>query len=65
MIDRAAFVSTALQGASWDSETGELTVTFRTGDAYTYEDVPEEVWQEFKGASSPGSFYFSSIRGNY
>lgn len=65
MIDRAAFISTALQGASWDDETQELTVTFKNGESYTYEAVPLKIWQAFKDADSPGSFYFSVIKGSF
>lgn len=65
MIKRTGFVSEALQGASYDTENGELTVTFSSGQAYSYENVPEEVWEAFNTASSPGLFWRTNIKGSF
>ncbi|MFV8352013.1 KTSC domain-containing protein [Flavobacterium sp. XS2P14] len=32
---------------------------------YIHQDMPYEVWENFKNADSKGSFYSRNIRGNY
>lgn len=65
MVNRIAFQSAALQGAAYDPETQELTVTFRNGQSYRYQGVPQGVFEQFREAASPGTFYFQNIKGVY
>ena len=56
--------------AGWEAENersvfGTLTVVFRDGTYYNYYDVPQMVWESFKGASSKGRFIKSNLDGQY
>lgn len=50
-----------LSKASYDLETKELTITFRNGKSYTYEDVDKLSWELLTSAKSAGQ-YFNSIK---
>lgn len=65
VIDTASFSSTKLAGASWDSDTGDLTVTFIRGDERTYSQVPQDVWEKWKTSWSPGRFFIDEIQDKY
>ena len=43
-------------GAGYDKRLAILTVQFRDGTLYNYYDVPEDMWLQFKNASSKGKF---------
>lgn len=45
--------------------TGTLTLTFKSGHTYTYQDVPRSVYQGLLAAQSPGSYYHQNIKGAY
>lgn len=61
-IESHQFNSTNVQSATWDPDSKQLEVTFvRDGSTYTYDDVPKDVWDGFKGASSPGRYLQNSI----
>jgi hypothetical protein len=58
--------STAIRHISYDEEAHQLFVTFvPTGKTYVYFDVPHEVYEDFRAASSRGQFFNSHIRDNY
>jgi hypothetical protein len=42
-----------------------LKVWFRDGPLYCYFDVPEKLFDELKGAESPGRFYNARVKGSY
>lgn len=50
---------------SCDGETGFLIINTKRGQSYIHNGVPIAVWEEFKNASSFGSYYNSSIKGRY
>ena len=58
--------SSAIAGATYDPDTRQLTVQFKGGGtSYTYQDVPEDVWDQFVTAPSPGTFWRESIKDQY
>lgn len=57
--------STAIAAAGYDPDTRELELEFTSGETYTYEDVPPEVYQELIASRSPGRFYHQSIKDAY
>ena len=57
--------STSLKTASYDCMTGNLKVTFTTGKAYRYEEVPLSVFTKFRMAKSQGQFFNKFISPNY
>lgn len=53
--------SSMLIGCSYDSETKELTVTFRNGKDYVYVDVDKSIFDAMQSTTSVGR-YFNSIK---
>jgi KTSC domain len=51
--------------ATYEVEGGVLTVTFRNGRTYTYNNVPLGVVIGFVGAGSQGAYYDEHIKGKY
>jgi hypothetical protein len=49
----------------YNEDTGTLDVAFSDGSAYSYSNVPEEVYQAFEHAPSQGSYFNANIRGTY
>lgn len=54
--------STALTSAQYDPDTQSLTITFKSGQSYTYPNVPRDVWEQLQTADSPGRFWRESIK---
>lgn len=48
-----------------NADTSVLRITFTSGDVYDYEDVPREVYHEFRSAFSKGQFFARHIRPKY
>jgi hypothetical protein len=57
--------SSVIRSFLYDPETSELWVTFVSGRRYVYADVPQDVFDAFKAASSRGTFFNSEIRDDY
>lgn len=57
--------STSLRGADYDAEKQRLDITFKSGQTYTYENVPPEIAQGLQDATSPGSYYHAQIKNVY
>jgi KTSC domain len=57
--------SSALASAQYDDQTEELTLTFVSGRSYTYENVPEDIYEQLTQSSSPGTFYALYIKDQY
>lgn len=64
-VTNFALASTALRSASYNSDTQVLTVSFRSGQDYTFEGVPEDVANGLRDAQSPGSYFHQNIKGVY
>lgn len=65
MAETFTLNSSWLASGSYDAETKTLTLTTQTGNEYTLEGVPEETVQQFKEASSPGSFFSRHLKGRF
>jgi len=57
--------STVIRNHFYDSNAGELTITFVTGRRYIYSGVPQRVYDDFKAAFSRGTFFNREIRDRY
>ncbi len=57
--------SSNISQIGYDRDTSVLEVEFNNGGTYLYYDVPESVWEEFKGADSKGQFLHQQIKGMY
>lgn len=50
---------------SCDKKKGYLIMTTLKGKSYIHSDVPIQVWEEFKKASSKERYYNNNIKGRY
>jgi KTSC domain len=57
--------STMIQHISYDETTRELHVTFVSGAAYTYYQVPKQVYGAFRDAFSKGQYFNANIKNRY
>jgi hypothetical protein len=57
--------SSAILRVAYDDRARRLVVTFVTGRAYAYDDVPRRVYERLMDASSKGRFFNSAIRDRY
>ena len=60
-----SFASTAIARGSYDTETNTLELVFVSGRNYTFENVPEHVWDGLVSARSAGQFFAEQIKGRY
>jgi len=66
MIASFAFEeSSVLRTAIYDPADRILRLTFRTGAAYDYEDVPEDIFRRLITAESAGAFYNLEIKSHF
>ena len=54
-----------LQWFEYDPLKQTLQIQFVNGDVHQYEGVPESIAHNLKRSNSPGSYFHSSIRGQY
>lgn len=65
-LDTTTFAgSSNLASGSYDDETQELTVEFRSGETYAYRNVPQGIWAGLKGAGSAGSYFHRQVRSRF
>ncbi|WP_375414672.1 KTSC domain-containing protein [uncultured Bradyrhizobium sp.] len=57
--------SSVIRSYSYSAKKSELTITFVSGRRYVYADVPQDVFDAFRAATSKGSFFNSEIRDCY
>lgn len=57
--------SSNLKGASYNTETETLSVTFNNGAIYEYYKFPWEKFAKFRISESQGKFLNSDINGKY
>ncbi len=55
--------SHAIRRVEWQG--GTLSIWFRDGDRYDYDDVPERVFKALLSSGSAGAFFQQHIRGAY
>lgn len=56
-----------IQKVEYDTETRRMVITMRGGSKNKYEcqDVPIEIYNDFKSAPSRGKYFNSNIKGQY
>lgn len=57
--------SSNLKGASFNTETEDLTVTFNNGSIYVYNKVPWTKFTKFRVAESQGKYFNENIAKSY
>lgn len=57
--------SSHIKHVTYDNETKRLTVGFKNGSTYSYDNVPESVHSGLLGASSVGGYFADYIKDQY
>lgn len=57
--------SSNINGANYHTETKVLTITFKNGSIYEYEDIPWEVFTKFRMNESQGKYFNANISKKY
>lgn len=57
--------STAIRAIHYNAEREQLQITFTSGRAYVYLNVPEGVYAAFTSATSKGAFFNRFIRDRF
>jgi hypothetical protein len=57
--------SSNVKKTEYDTETKKLVVEFNNGSLYEYEEVPHQVYTQFRMAESQGKFFSSKIVKTY
>ena len=65
MIVRSPVVSSNISSVGYDAPSLTLEIEFHSGKVYQYFDVPEQVYGEFVGAASLGSYFNAQIKNVY
>jgi hypothetical protein len=61
-IDMIPVASSNVKAIGYDRDFRRLYVSFKSGDVYRYEDVPEFTFQTFLIAPSKGKYLYDVIR---
>lgn len=57
--------SSNIASVGYDDEKQEMTVTFHHGGSYTFQQVPESVYDGMLNAGSAGQYFNSNVKGQY
>ena len=64
--DMLSVKSSLIDKAGYDPETKVLSIQMNnSSDVYTYEAVPQAVYDDFLEADSKGAYYVKHIKGQY
>ncbi len=58
-------ISSNIVGIGYDPETMRLAIRFRSGEVYTYMNVPHEVYDGIMSATSKGTYHAQYIKNVY
>ncbi len=57
--------SSVFDGAKYEAAEQRMTLRFKNGSEYVYEQVPAAVYESLVSASSPGAYYNAHIKGQF
>ena len=57
--------SSNVKKTEYDTETKKLVVEFNNGSLYEYDEVPHQVYTQFRMAQSQGNFFNTNISKTY
>lgn len=57
--------SSNIASATYDTDTSQLTMIFKSGDEYQYSSVPHSVFLGLQNALSAGEYFARQIKNNY
>ena len=62
---KRAMPSSVVAAMRYDAASRVLRIVYVSGNVYDYKDVPPEVYEAMKAASSKGTFLNREIKGRY
>lgn len=65
MVNMHSVFSSNIDEIGYDSTTSTLYIKFKNNRLYSYDNVPELVYDDLKSAPSIGSYFYQNIRGLY
>lgn len=57
--------SSNIEGVIYNDQTNTLEVHFKNGNEYSYEAVPQDIYDALIHADSVGKYFHSNIKGKY
>lgn len=57
--------SSNIKKTEYDTESKKLLVTFNNGALYEYDEVPHQLYTQFRMSESQGKFFSTKISKNY
>lgn len=57
--------SSNIKKTEYDTESKKLLVTFNNGALYEYDEVPHQLYTQFRMTESQGKFFSTKISKNY
>jgi hypothetical protein len=64
-MNRVAVTSSTILSIGYDGTSLTLEVEFQDGAIYQYFDIPQNTYDAFIAAASPGGFLASEIKGRF
>ncbi len=61
-MDRIPMSSSNIKSAGYDEGNSILEIEFKDGNLYQYFNVPLNIWENFKLASSKGKFFAFHVK---
>lgn len=57
--------SSNIKKTEYDTESKKLLITFNNGALYEYDEVPHQLYTQFRMSESQGKFFSTKISKNY
>jgi hypothetical protein len=57
--------SSSIKSYEFDNEAKTLTVEFKAGSVYTYQNISDDIARDFHNAESKGSYLAKNIKGKF
>jgi hypothetical protein len=57
--------STVVADITYEASTGDLTITYTSGQAYKYKGVPEQIYKELKASRVKGRYLRFFVKDNF
>lgn len=57
--------SSNIQKTTYDTQSKKLVVEFKNNSEYEYDEVPHQIYTQFRMAESQGAFFNKNISKNY
>jgi hypothetical protein len=64
-LNSTALVRAEFEQDETSADRGRLDIEFTSGQSYSFENVPQRVFEELRDARSPGTYYHQHIRDRY